>query len=164
LFGDDPQACIAPGVEPAFKRPDIPIAALPKLLRQTGAGTFIRSSAISDNGLVFWNFVDVLFKAVEGNAKSSWHHDVGLSPSFRIARVNHREILTCRHALAQVINRDSDIILHIKASLFSLAGDRYAAWFLSMAAKLALFPTMLMVNGIVVITPTASSAHPAAFL
>jgi hypothetical protein len=55
LFRLEGQTCFSPGIEAALKGPNILVAALPQFLRQTGAGSFVRSSAVSHGWSIFWN-------------------------------------------------------------------------------------------------------------
>ena len=56
-----------PRVVATVERMHIPPTAVRKFLRHTGARCFVRSSAIGNNGAVFRNFIEVLFKLFLGH-------------------------------------------------------------------------------------------------
>lgn len=49
------QSGILPRMESSLKRPDVLVTEIQKPLRQTGAGSLVRSGAIDNNGLVLRN-------------------------------------------------------------------------------------------------------------
>jgi hypothetical protein len=108
------QTRISPGIESALQGPDILIAAILKFLRQTGAGGFIRSSAINHNGLVPGNAGDVLFERIDGDPERIRQFFAGFGPGLRIACVNDGEVFPGVHVFSEFIHRDSQVLWHTK--------------------------------------------------
>lgn len=76
---------VAPGIESALERPGILITVLAKLLRQTGAGSFVGSSAVSHDRLIFWNFREMLLKLLKRDSNRSGNFRVRFRPGLGIA-------------------------------------------------------------------------------
>jgi hypothetical protein len=63
-FWRDGQSSVLPCIESALKRPHILVPALLKFQRQTGAGAFVRSSAVRHYTFVLGDFGKVFFELV----------------------------------------------------------------------------------------------------
>lgn len=61
LYG---QLCILPCIEPTLECPGLSVSTFSKFLRQTGARSFVRSSAVSDDRFVFRDGGDILVQIV----------------------------------------------------------------------------------------------------
>jgi hypothetical protein len=70
LFGIDWQTCLNPRIESAVKRMNILPTTVTEFLRHTGAGCFVRSSAVGYNRAVLWYFIEMFLDLIGGHAKS----------------------------------------------------------------------------------------------
>src|SRR6266568_6014669 len=88
LLGFQRQTCLVPSIKSSFQCPNLLITVLTKLLRQTGAGILVRSSAVRDNGFVLGNLGNVLVEIVQRNANRPLHFHVRLRPCLGVARID----------------------------------------------------------------------------
>jgi hypothetical protein len=86
-----------PLIEATLQRSDILESLLPKLLRQTGAGGFVRSSAVGDNRTSARDLRQVLLRFSYRNAQRTWQLDVRFPPGLRISRIDKDELFTSVH-------------------------------------------------------------------
>src|SRR5579859_1114360 len=101
------QAGVLPGLETAFKSIDVLVTTAEKLLRQTGAGSLVGSSAIGNNRPAFRDLGKVFLPFVHGNADRFGDLVVGLRPRLRIADINDGEIFSRFHSFSQFVDGDS---------------------------------------------------------
>jgi len=78
-----------------------------KFLRHTGAGRFVRSSAVRYNRPVFWYFIEMFLDLIGGHAKSIWQFRIRLPPRRWITCINERELFATIKPLSYFIRSDS---------------------------------------------------------
>jgi hypothetical protein len=100
-------------------------------LRHTGAGCFVRSSAVSYNRAVLWYLIEMFLDLIGGHAKSIRQFLIRLSPRRWITGINERELFATIQPLSYFIRSDSRCFHHTPpcispnlAALFVLFVDK----------------------------------------
>jgi hypothetical protein len=97
------KTCVPPGVKSAPERPDILVPQFLKFLRQTGAGSFVRSSTVRDYCPLLGFSRKVLSRVVEWYSNGSRYFRVGLLPRLRIPGVDNRDVFARVHSSFQFL-------------------------------------------------------------
>jgi len=78
-----------------------------KFLRHTGAGRFVRSSAVGYDCAILWYLIEMFRDLIGRHAKSIRQFLIRLSPRRRIACVNERKLFATLKTLSYFIRSDS---------------------------------------------------------
>src|SRR5439155_12357046 len=89
------------------------VAVLFENVRHPGAGSFVRSSTISDDHSIAWNISEMLLNLIGGNTNGDRKFCFCFSPGFRISRSYEKYVFTSIEPTAQVF--DADSAGHIRA-------------------------------------------------
>jgi len=81
--------------------------AISEFLRHTGAGSFVRSSAVSYDRAVSWYLIEMFRELIGGNAQSVRQFLIRLSPRGRISCVKKRKLLATIQPFAYFIGSNS---------------------------------------------------------
>jgi hypothetical protein len=81
--------------------------AIREFLRHTGAGSFVRSSAVSYDCTVFGYFIEMFRELIGGNAQSVRQFLIRFSPRRRVPRVKKRELFATIQPLSHFIGSNS---------------------------------------------------------
>jgi len=81
--------------------------AVNKFLRHTGAGCFVRSSAIGYNCAVLWYLIEMFLDLIGGHAQSIRQFRIRLPPRRRIPCIDKRELFATLQPLSYFIRSNS---------------------------------------------------------
>src|SRR5688572_17506429 len=90
------------------------VIVLLEYVRHTGAGRFVRSSAVGYDRAVARNVGEMFLDLVRRHSNRAGQFRIGFAPSFWISRVDKKHVLALVEPLSQLINRDS--LGHIRTS------------------------------------------------
>jgi hypothetical protein len=78
-----------------------------ELLRHTGAGSFVRSSAVGYHRAISWYLIQMLLEFLGGHAKSVWQFLIRFCPRRWIPCVEKGELFATIEPLSYFVSRDS---------------------------------------------------------